>query len=440
MVSISKPIVAIIGRPNVGKSTLFNRLVGGRVAIVEKKPGVTRDRLHRDVEWSEHVFTLVDTGGLNFQETGEIAEKIRCQVELAIQEADVLLFVVDARAGLTPPDEEIAQVLRRSAKPVLLVVNKVEGLNREYYDFFRLGLGEPIPVSAALGLNTGDLLDKILEKLPAPKEESYAEEMIRIAIVGRPNVGKSSLVNKILGVERVIVNETPGTTRDAIDILIERDGRHFLLVDTAGIRRKSKIDEATERYSVKRALEAIEVCDVSLVMLDALVGVTEQDKRIAGYVHEKGRASILVVNKWDLVKKDERIIDRYREVLYQELPFLSYAPVAFVSALTGKRISPLLNLVTRVWEEFSRKISTGSLNALLSDAQLRNPPLSRRGKGLKIFYGTQIKSKPPTFALFVNEPELMHFSYLRYLENQFRQTYGFVGTPLRFMLRRRREN
>ena len=440
MVSISKPIVAIIGRPNVGKSTLFNRLVGGRVAIVEKKPGVTRDRLHRDVEWSEHVFTLVDTGGLNFQETGEIAEKIRCQVELAIQEADVLLFVVDARAGLTPPDEEIAQVLRRSAKPVLLVVNKVEGLNREYYDFFRLGLGEPIPVSAALGLNTGDLLDKILEKLPAPKEESYAEEMIRIAIVGRPNVGKSSLVNKILGVERVIVNETPGTTRDAIDILIERDGRHFLLVDTAGIRRKSKIDEVTERYSVKRALGAIEVCDVSLVMLDALVGVTEQDKRIAGYVHEKGRASILVVNKWDLVKKDERIIDRYREVLYQELPFLSYAPVAFVSALTGKRISPLLNLVTRVWEEFSRKISTGSLNALLSDAQLRNPPLSKRGKRLKIFYGTQIKSKPPTFALFVNEPELMHFSYLRYLENQFRQTYGFVGTPLRFMLRRRREN
>lgn len=410
------------------------------MAIVEKKPGVTRDRLHRDVEWSEHVFTLVDTGGLNFQETGEIAEKIRCQVELAIQEADVLLFVVDARAGLTPPDEEIAQVLRRSAKPVLLVVNKVEGLNREYYDFFRLGLGEPIPVSAALGLNTGDLLDKILEKLPAPKEESYSEEMIRIAIVGRPNVGKSSLVNKILGVERVIVNETPGTTRDAIDILIERDGRHFLLVDTAGIRRKSKIDEATERYSVKRALGAIEVCDVSLVMLDALVGVTEQDKRIAGYVHEKGRASILVVNKWDLVKKDERIIDRYREVLYQELPFLSYVPVAFVSALTGKRISPLLNLVTRVWEEFSRKISTGSLNALLSDAQLRNPPLSRRGKGLKIFYGTQIKSKPPTFALFVNEPELMHFSYLRYLENQFRQTYGFVGTPLQFMLRRRREN
>jgi GTP-binding protein len=410
------------------------------VAIVEKKPGVTRDRLHRDVEWSEHVFTLVDTGGLNFQETGEIPEKVRCQVELAIQEADVLLFVVDARAGLTPPDEEIAQVLRRSAKPVLLVVNKVEGLNREYYDFFRLGLGEPIPVSAALGLNTGDLLDKILEKLPAPKEESYAEEMIRIAIVGRPNVGKSSLVNKILGVERVIVNETPGTTRDAIDILIKRDGRHFLLVDTAGIRRKSKIDEATERYSVKRALEAIEVCDVSLVMLDALVGVTEQDKRIAGYVHEKGRASILVVNKWDLVKKDEQVIDRYRKTLDQELPFLSYVPVAFVSALTGKRIGPLLNLVTRVWEEFSRKISTGSLNALLSDAQLRNPPLSKRGKRLKIFYGTQIKSKPPTFALFVNEPELIHFSYLRYLENQFRQTYGFVGTPLRFMLRRRREN
>jgi len=434
-----KPVVAIVGRPNVGKSTLFNRLVGERVAIVEEKPGVTRDRLEKDVEWSGRVFTLVDTGGLDFQETDEISGKTRRQVELAIREADVLLFLVDARAGLTPADEEIAQMLRRSEKPVLLVANKVEKFAGEHYDFFRLGLGEPIPVSAALGLNTGDLLDQILQALPVREEEACPEELIRVAVVGRPNVGKSSLVNKILGFERVIVSAQPGTTRDAIDTLFEHAGRRFLLVDTAGIRRKSKIEEATERYSVLRAFRAIDGCDVSLVLLDALEGVTEQDKRIAGYVHEKGKASILTVNKWDLGKKDERAADRYREAVYQELSFLAYAPVAFVSALTGKGIRQLLQLVADVWGEYNRTIPTGSLNALLADLQLRTPPPAQKGKRLKIFYSTQLKTRPPTFALFVNDPELLHFSYLRYLENQFRLAWGFSGTPLRFFFRRRRE-
>lgn len=435
---MAKSVVAIVGRPNVGKSTLFNRLVGERVAIVEEKPGVTRDRLYKDVEWSGRVFTLVDTGGLDFQEKDEISGKTRRQVELAIREADVLLFLVDARAGLTPADEEIAQTLRRSEKPVLLVANKVEKFAGEHYDFFRLGLGEPVPVSAVQGLNTGDLLDKILQALPADEEEGCLEELIRVAVVGRPNVGKSSLVNKILGFERVIVSAQPGTTRDAIDTLFEHAGSRFLLVDTAGIRRKSKIDEATERYSVMRALKAIDGCDVSLVMLDALEGVTEQDKRIAGYVHEKGKAGILVVNKWDLFKKGERAADRYREAVDQELPFLSYAPVAFVSALTGKGVRQLLQLVAGVWEEFSRTIPTGSLNVLLADLQLRNPPPAQKGKRLKIFYGTQLKTRPPTFALFVNDPELLHFSYLRYLENQLRLAWGFAGTPLRFIFRRRR--
>ncbi len=434
-----KPIVAIVGRPNVGKSTLFNRLVGGRVAIVEERPGVTRDRLYKDVEWCGRVFTLVDTGGLDFQETDEISEKTRRQVELAIAEADVLLFVVDVRAGLASGDEEIARALRRSEKPVLLVANKAEKFSGEHYDFFRLGLGEPIPVSAEQGLNTGDLLDKIIQALPEQEEETRLDGLIRVAVVGRPNVGKSSLVNRILGAERVIVSEQPGTTRDAVDTLFEHGGRQFSLVDTAGIRRKSKINEATERYSVIRALRAIDVCDVSLVMLDALKGVTEQDKRIAGYVHEKGKASILVVNKWDLVKKDGRTADRYREEIYQELLFLTYAPVVFTSALTGKGVRQLLDLVTLVWEEFSRKIGTGSLNDLLFDLQFRFPPPAQKGKRLKIFYGTQIKSRPPTFVLFVNDPELMHFSYQRYLENRLREAYGFTGTPLRFHLRRRRE-
>lgn len=433
------PVVAIVGRPNVGKSTLFNRLAGERAAIVEEEPGVTRDRLYREVEWGGRFFTLVDTGGLDFLEADEIAEKVRRQVEQAVEEADVLLFVVDARAGLTAADEEIARFLRRVAKPVLLVANKVERFAGEHFDFFRLGLGEPFPVSAALGLNTGDLLDKILEMLPRREgEENYPAGTVRIAVVGRPNVGKSSLVNRILGEERVIVSEKPGTTRDAVDIFFAHEGRNFLLVDTAGIRRKSRITDPTEKYSVLRAKKAIDVCDLSFLLLDPGEGVAEQDKRIAGYVYERGKACILVVNKWDLVKKDEHTAGRYRSFIYEELPFLSYAPVAFISALTGKGVSRLLALAAAVYEEFDRSVGTGPLNALLADAQLRNPPPADRGKRLKIFYSTQVKTKPPTFVLFVNDPELMHFSYLRYLENRLREAYGFAGTPLVFKLRKRR--
>lgn len=434
-----RPVVAIVGRPNVGKSTLFNRLTGERAAIVEEEPGVTRDRLYREAEWNGRSFTLVDTGGLDFGEADEISGKVRRQVELAVDEADVLLFVVDARAGLTPADEEIARFLRRATKPVLLVANKAEKFGGEHYDFFRLGFGEPVPVSAALGLNTGDLLDKILEALPRQeKEEGGSGAAIRIAVVGRPNVGKSSLVNRILGAERVIVSERPGTTRDAVDALFEHAGRYFLLVDTAGIRRKSRIGDPTERYSVLRAKKAIEACDLALLLLDPAEGVTDQDKRIAGYVHERGKACILAVNKWDLVKKEERAADRLKKDIYAALPFLGYAPVAFISALTGKGVFRLLALAASVYEEFARSVGTGPLNALLADALLRNPPPADKGKRLKIFYATQVKAKPPTFVLFVNDPELMHFSYLRYLENRLREVYGFFGTPLVFKLRRRR--
>jgi len=435
-----KPIVGIVGRPNVGKSTLFNRLTGGREAIVEEKPGITRDRLYKDVEWSGRFFTLVDTGGLDFSETGEMAAKVRAQVDLAIQAADVILFVVDAKSGLTSGDEEIAQKLRHSKKPVLLVVNKSDKFAGEHYDFFFLGLGEPFPVSAAHGLNTGDLLDEILVLLPEQKEEDDLGELVKIAIVGRPNVGKSSLVNRILGFERVIVSDLPGTTRDTVHTLFKHEGHDFMLIDTAGIRRKSKIDVTTDRYSVMRSLRAIDICDLALIMVDASEGVTNQDKRIAGYVHEKGKASILVVNKWDLVQKDARTADRYRERVYHELPFLSYVPVVFISALTGSRVLQLLNLVIKVWEEYGRKISTSPLNDLLANIQLRHLPPSYRGKRLKIFYGTQVGSRPPTFALFVNDPDLVHFSYLRHLENQLRQAFNFKTTPMRLILRKRREN
>lgn len=434
-----KPIVAIVGRPNVGKSTLFNRLVGGRVAIVEDQPGITRDRLYRDVEWAGRVFTLVDTGGLDFAEEEGIPLQVRKQVELAIAEADAILFLVDAREGLTATDEAIASLLRRTRKPVLLVANKVEDYRQtsQLADFYRLGLGDPLPVSAIQGLNTGDLLDRLVSVLPPAEEKTEELEAVRIAVVGRPNVGKSSLVNAILGEERVIVSDVPGTTRDAIDTFFTRRGRRYMLVDTAGIRRKSRINLPVERYSVIRALRAIDRCEVALVMLDALEGVTEQDKRIAGYVHEQGKASILVVNKWDLVEKDTRTADRYTEEVRRELSFMPYAPVVFISALTGKRVPKVLEMVDLVVEQCSLRVPTSALNSLIQDATLHNPPPSEQKRRLKILYATQGGIKPPTFILFVNYPDLMHFSYLRYLENRLRAAYGFVGTPIRFVLRQR---
>jgi len=434
-----KPVVAIIGRPNVGKSTLFNRIAGGRMAIVEGEPGVTRDRLYRDAEWSGRSFTVVDTGGLDFHEDDEIIQGARRQAELAIREADAVLFVVDARAGLNPYDEEVAAFIRRSQKPALLVVNKVEkyDLPTQIYEFYRLGLGEPVPVSAAEGLNTGDMLDKLLELLPPKEESPYASDVIKIAVIGRPNVGKSSLVNYILGEERVLVSNIPGTTRDAIDTLFERADRKYVIIDTAGVRRKSKIGRKTERYSVIRALRAVDRSDVVLIMLDAVEGITDQDKRIAGYALEAGKAMIIVVNKWDLIAKDDRTINLYTEKIRQELAFIKYVPVIFISALTGKRVFKVLELVNSVAEQNSTRISTSDLNALLREATLQNPPPADKARRLKIFYATQSGVKPPRFILFCNNPDLMHFSYLRYLENRLRQAYGFEGTPVRFALRKR---
>ncbi|AEG61148.1 ribosome biogenesis GTPase Der [Desulforamulus ruminis] len=434
-----KPIVAIVGRPNVGKSSLFNRIVGARIAIVEDMPGVTRDRLYQDAEWQGREFTLVDTGGLDFAED-VITAQIRKQAELAIKEADAILFLVDAREGLTSIDQEVAGVLRRTDKPVLLVANKVEQFDQSkisYFDFYQLGLGDPIPVSAAEGLNTGDLLDQLITLLPQPDEDPYPPDTIRIAVIGRPNVGKSSLVNAILGEERVIVSSIPGTTRDAIDTPFERGGKNYVIIDTAGMRRRKKIDLPTERYSVVRALRAVDRCDVTLMLIDATEGVAEQDKKIVGYAHEKGKAIILVANKWDLIEKDDKTMNKFERKFREELPFLSYSPILYISALTGQRLPKVLEMVDFVVEQASKRVPTADLNNLIREATQATPPPADKHRRLKIFYATQGGVKPPTFILFVNDPELMHFSYQRYLENQVRSTYGFEGTPVRFFLRRR---
>ncbi len=435
---MAKPIVAIVGRPNVGKSTLFNRIVGGRVAIVEGVPGVTRDRLYQDAEWNGKGFTLVDTGGLDFDDEGEIPVNVRKQVEMAISEADVILFVLDARSGLTTTDETVAGLLRRVEKPVILVANKVEQYDgsQDFFDFYRVGLGDPIPVSAAEGLNTGDLLDKVVEMLPGAEEEDE-QDTVRIAVIGRPNVGKSSLVNAIIGQERVIVSNIPGTTRDAIDTYFEKDGRRYNLVDTAGMRRRSRIDISTEKYSVIRSLRAVDRSQIVLMVLDATEGVTEQDKKIAGYAHEKGKAAILVVNKWDLVEKDDRTATRYTEDIREEMAFMQYAPVIFTSALTRQRVQRLLDVIDKVMENYNMRVATPGLNNLVREAVLQNPPPSYKTRRLKIYYVSQQAVRPPKFVFYVNDTELIHFSYLRYLENQLRQAYGFEGTPLRLLLRRR---
>lgn len=434
-----KPIVAIVGRPNVGKSSLFNRIAGSRIAIVEDMPGVTRDRLYQDAEWQGREFTLVDTGGLDFAED-IITAQIRKQAELAINEADAILFLVDAREGLTSIDEEVAKVLRKSDKPVLLVANKVEQFDLSkipYYDFYQLGLGDPIPISAAEGLNTGDLLDELVKLLPEPEGDPYSPDTIRIAVIGRPNVGKSSLVNAILGEERVIVSDIPGTTRDAIDTLFERNGKSYVIIDTAGMRRRGRIDLPTERYSVVRALRAVDRCDVTLMVFDATEGVAEQDKKIVGYAHDKGKAIILVVNKWDLIEKDDKTMNKYDKKIREEIAFLRYIPIMYISALTKQRLPKVLEMVDFVAEQASRRVPTADLNNLVREATQATPPPADKHRRLKIFYVTQGGVKPPTFIFFVNDPELMHFSYQRYLENQLRATYGFEGTPLRIFLRKR---
>lgn len=436
---MAKPVVAIVGRPNVGKSTLFNRLVGSRKAIVEDIPGVTRDRLYDSTDWTGREFIVIDTGGIRFDEGDIFTREIKQQAELAIEEADVILFVVDAQEGISPDDEPVANLLRKSKKPVVLAANKVENFDRqlEYYEFYKLGLGDPVPVSAMHGRNIDELLDRVVALFAPASQYEEEADAIKIAIVGRPNVGKSSLVNALLGEERVIVSDVPGTTRDAIDTPFEYEGNKYILIDTAGIRKKSRIKEATERYSVVRALKSIERADVVITLLDATEGVIEQDQRIAGYVHEQGKASILVVNKWDLIEKDGQTMNRFDEDIRSELKFLSYCPILYVSALTRKRVFKILELVDFVAGQHNRRIKTAELNQVINEAMLLNPLPGGGGKKIKIYYATQVQTAPPTFVFFSNDPEKVHFSYLRYLDNVLRKNFGFEGTPIRLLVRKR---
>lgn len=439
---MSKPIVAIVGRPNVGKSTLFNQIGKKRISIVDDMPGVTRDRIYLDAEWLNHEFTMIDTGGIELDESDHILRSMRQQAQIAIEEADVILFLVDGRTGLTTADEEVARMLRSAKKPVVLGVNKIDSpqLAVNAYEFYQLGLGDPIALSASNAMNLGDLLDAVVAAFPQTEAEEKEEDEICIAVIGRPNVGKSSLVNQLLGEERVIVSDIAGTTRDAIDTHFVKDGNKFMLIDTAGMRRRGKIDEPVERYSVMRSLRAIDRADVVLMLIDASEGITEQDKKIAGYAHESGRGVILVVNKWDIYPdKDDKSTLRFTEDLREEIGFLQYAPVLYTSALTGQRINRVTELVKYVAEQQSMRIKTSVLNDLIRDAVSVNPPPMHRGRQLKILFMTQVDIKPPKFILFVNDPELMHFSYLRFIENRLREMYGFEGTPVRLIVRARTE-
>ena len=440
---MGKPIVAIVGRPNVGKSTLFNIFANSRISIVEDTPGVTRDRLYADTEWLDNEFMMVDTGGIEIMNTDKIAVSIRQQAQIAIAEADVILFVCDARAGITHEDAEVAKMLRQSKKPIVLAINKADSPKQEMeiFEFYNLGIGEPIPVSAANHLGLGDLLDAVVEKFPETSAygENGNEDEIKVALIGRPNVGKSSIFNTLVGEERSIVSDVAGTTRDAIDTPVIREGQKFLFIDTAGMRRKARIDEPIEKYSIIRSLRAVDRSDVVLMVIDAIDGVTEQDKKIAGYAHEAGKGIVLVVNKWDLYDKDNTSTLRYTENLRRELVFMQYAPVVFVSAMTKQRIHRLPEVIHYVAEQNAMRISTSVLNQVVEDAIAINPPPTEKGQRLKILYATQVKIKPPTFVIFVNEPEIMHFSYQRYLENKLREAFGFEGTPLQMIIRGKNE-
>lgn len=436
---MSKPIIAIVGRPNVGKSTIFNRVIGDRLAIVEDKPGVTRDRIYGSGEWNGTAFSIVDTGGIEIDGEDEIMKSVRMQAELAVEEADVIIFMVDAKAGLTHADDEVAQMLLRSRKPIVVAVNKVDNFNRreDIYEFYNLGFGDPIAISGSHGTGIGDLLDAAVELLPEPEEEVYEDDVIRVALIGRPNVGKSSLVNALLGEERVIVSNVAGTTRDAIDTPFEKDGQKYVLIDTAGMRKRGKVYESTEKYSVMRALKAIERADVVLVLINGEEGIIEQDKHIAGYAHEAGKASIFVVNKWDVVEKDDKTMQQFTSMIRDHFLFMTYAPIVYLSAKTKSRLHKLLPVVNHVSEQHSLRIQTHLLNDVISDAIALNPPPTDKGKRLRINYVTQVAVRPPTFVLFANDPELMHFSYERYLENKIRSAFNFEGTPVRIFTRRK---
>ena len=435
-----KPIVAIVGRPNVGKSMLFNKLVGQRLSIVEDTPGVTRDRLYAEAEWRNRKFDLVDTGGIEPSADSQILAFMRQQAEIAIQHATVILFVCDIKTGLTASDQEVANMLLRSQKPVVLAVNKMDQVgitNPDIYEFYNLGLGDPIAVSAVHGHGTGDLLDACMEYFPPEDEEEEEDDVIKVAIIGKPNVGKSSLVNRILGEQRVIVSDMAGTTRDAVDSYFENQKGKYLFIDTAGMRKKSKVDDRIEKFSVLRATMAIERADVCLILVDANEGVTEQDTKVAGLAHEAGKACIIVVNKWDAIEKDDKTMDHMRQDIRRDLSYMTYAPIVFISALTGQRVDRLFDLINYVNDQASLRITTGMLNTVLADATARVQPPTDKGRRLKIYYMTQIGIKPPHFVCFCNDAKLFHFSYQRYLENQIRSTFGLEGTPVRLTIRQK---
>lgn len=437
-----KPVVAVVGRPNVGKSTFFNRIAGERISIVEDTPGVTRDRIYVDCEWLSHKFTLIDTGGIEPSNGDIIMAKMRDQAQIAIDTADVILFMLDGKYTYTPGDEEIALMLMKSKKPVILVVNKIDNFKipDHFYDYYTLGLGEPIMISSVNSLNLGDLLDEVVKNFPENLSNDYDEDVIKVAVIGKPNAGKSSIINCILGEDRVIVSDVAGTTRDAIDSPFKYQGDNYVFIDTAGLRRKSRIEDNIEKYSVIRTLAAIERSDVCLMIIDAESGVTEQDKRVAGYAHEAGKAVIIVVNKWDLIDKDNYTYTEYEKVIREELAYLSYAPVMFVSAVTKQRVFKLIEQAKYVAGEASKRVPTGTLNDVLNEAIMLNQPPTDKGKRLKIYYMTQTSVKPPTFVIFVNDAELAHFSYIRYLENNLRRNFDFVGTPIRFIVREKKES
>ncbi len=437
---MSKPVVAIVGRPNVGKSTLFNKIVGRRVSIVEDTPGVTRDRIYAEAEWCGTHFAVIDTGGIEPRNEEVIPRQMRAQAEMAMDMADTVLFMVDGKEGLTNSDHEVAELLRRRAGKVVLAVNKIDGRNLpdDFYDFYELGLGEPIPISAANMLNLGDLLDRIAENFPAGAGEEE-EEAIKIAVIGKPNVGKSSLINRLLGEDRLIVSDIAGTTRDSIDTPFTRDGEKFVLIDTAGIRRKSKIYEDIEKYSVIRAIAAIERSDVCLMMIDASQGISEQDKRIAGLAHEAGKGIVLVVNKWDLIAKETNTMKKFRDELAAQLVFMSYAPSIFISVETGQRVKDVIDMAKIAAENNAMRVPTGKLNSLIADAVMMKAPPADKGKRLKIYYASPIGIKPPLFSFKINSRELMHFSYSRYLENKIRESFGFSGTSIKFVFREKGE-
>ena len=440
---MSKPIVAVVGRPNVGKSTLFNKLVGRRLSIVEDTPGVTRDRIYGDSEWRNRPFMLIDTGGIEPASDDVILSQMRNQAQLAIDSADVIVMVTDLRSGVVATDMEVAAMLQKSGRPVVLCVNKCDSVGNmpaEFYEFYNLGLGEPYPVSAVHGHGTGDLLDAIFEYFPPESPEEQDDEYIKVAIIGKPNAGKSSLVNKVAGEARVIVSDIAGTTRDAIDTVIENDKGKFVFIDTAGIRRKSRIKDNVEKYSIIRAEAAVDRADVCVIMIDATEGFTEQDSKVAGIAHEKGKGCIIAVNKWDAIEKDGGTMNTFRKKLENDFSFMAYAPIIFISAKTGQRIDRLFELITYVANQNATRISTGMLNDVLADATARVQPPSDKGKRLKIYYITQPSTKPPTFVCFVNNADLFHFSYQRYLENKIRETFGLEGTPVRFIIRERGES